>query len=253
MMPMYAINKQRSLEVSTGEQSWIRDCPEGDSERVIGKARETKPWSDYPNPMESTPNVVFRSREAESLGIQTDEEKPRDELELMRSKLMEAESHRRHMLLSAGGGGCKTRLLGYQKRSPTRSSDSQFHLGTRVQDGEALTYATESGDKRNQRRQQKDCRGRCSDNTRTWGTSDAYLTQIQRNTNPRSTKQTMPPTNNLTSTTSLSLSIDIRDIPICLFGHQIWPRSLSDDTEMHPDVDLDAGSGRNPARTRERK
>lgn len=90
MMPMYAINKQRSLEVSTGEQSWIRDCPEGDSERVIGKARETKPRSGYPNPIESTPNVVSRRREAESLGIQTDEEKPREE-ELMRSKLMEAE------------------------------------------------------------------------------------------------------------------------------------------------------------------
>ncbi|KAF2561204.1 hypothetical protein F2Q70_00015921 [Brassica cretica] len=68
-----------------------------------------------------------------------------------------------------------------------------------------------------------------------------------------STKQTMPPTNNLTSTTSFSLSRDTRDIPICLFGHQIWPRSLSGDTEMHPDVDLDAGSGRNPARTREKK
>ena len=40
---MYAINKQRSLEVSTGEQSWIRDCPEGDSERVIGKLKQGRP------------------------------------------------------------------------------------------------------------------------------------------------------------------------------------------------------------------
>ncbi|KAF2545076.1 hypothetical protein F2Q70_00020479 [Brassica cretica] len=93
-------------------------------------------------------------------------------------------------------------LLEINERSPKSSSDSSFRLGP-LQDGEALKLAADGGDRGKQRRRRSEEKKQRRASFRQ--TTVADLTQIQRETNPRSTKTTALPSSIQTITTSPSL------------------------------------------------
>ncbi|CAN6863295.1 unnamed protein product, partial [Brassica oleracea] len=94
-------------------------------------------------------------------------------------------------------------LLEINERSPTSSSDSSFRLRPLEQDGEALKLAADGGDRGKQRRRRSEEKRQRPASFRQ--TTVADLTQIQRETNPRSTKTTTPPASIHKITTSPSL------------------------------------------------
>ncbi|WZZ58604.1 hypothetical protein YC2023_058711 [Brassica napus] len=94
-------------------------------------------------------------------------------------------------------------LLEINARSPKSSSDSSFHIGPLEQDGEALKLGADGGDRGKQRRRRSEEKKQRRASFRQ--TTVADLTQIQRETNPRSTKTTALPSSIQTITTSPSL------------------------------------------------
>ncbi|KAF2545075.1 hypothetical protein F2Q70_00002262 [Brassica cretica] len=94
-------------------------------------------------------------------------------------------------------------LLEINERSPTSSSDSSFRLGPLEQEGEALKLAANGGDRGKQKRQRSEEKRQRRASFRQ--TTVADLTQIQRGTNPRSTKTTTLPASIQTITTAPSL------------------------------------------------